>query len=31
MANWEKIKEKWNVEDRRASKMATGVGWIWIW
>ena len=31
MANWERIKEKWNVEDRRASRSAWVVWWIWIW
>ena len=31
MANWDKIKSKWNVEDRRWTRMAWAVGWIWIW
>jgi predicted metalloprotease len=31
MANWNKIKEKWNVEDRRAYRTTGVVWWIWIW
>ena len=31
MANWDKIKEKWNVEDRRASRSTWIVGGIWMW
>ena len=30
MANWSKIKEKWNVEDRRGSKIVSA-WWIWVW
>jgi len=30
MANRDKIQERWNVDDRRWSKIVKSVGWIWL-